>query len=592
MLASTISHAAHGGMLTSAYSYIRFSHPDQRRGNSLRRQLGRSQRYADAKGLRLDDTIQDLARSAFHNRHTVTGNLGGFLALVREGKIARGSYLLIESFDRLSRDEFWPAFNLISEIFAARIHITTLPDDDEVHEYSYESINKNPNLIHEVINDLTRGHGEAKIKSSRCRDACASQREDARAGIAKIPGRCPAWLIPVRGTIMVEVDGEMREKNATIAFEQKSDLVKVVRLIFEWTIQGMGMGAIVSRLNREGNPKFGKTGWHKRTVAELLHNREVVGFKQPRKMVDGISVTDGLPEIKDHYPEIIKRDVFYAAQGAIKSRHTGASGRTGDTYPNLLRGIAQCTECGKPLHYVSTAVGERNSPSTRYLICSRGKRSLCTNNTHYLYVQLEEELLTILPLIDFSRLVSHPNSDAARGEILAAQITEKSERLTALARRKVSPEIETVMDELTDELVALRRDLATFNENARIIEAQTNRDSYDEFLRLLDRLNDPALSADDLKLIRCRIAAELRRLIEVAVAEGDTITIKFKKAAHQRVELRIVDSVVERLDLWSRDMMHPDYPNNPMRIAVSFDRAVLLNPENELVGMFGQFVAA
>lgn len=122
--------------LAIAYSYIRFSHPDQRRGNSLRRQLNRSHRYCEQKRLRLDNTIQDLARSAFHNAHTVTGNLGAFLTLVRAGDIKPGSYLLIESFDRLSRDEFWPAFDLIREIFQARINIVTLPDDDEVHEYS------------------------------------------------------------------------------------------------------------------------------------------------------------------------------------------------------------------------------------------------------------------------------------------------------------------------------------------------------------------------------------------------------------------------------------------------------------------------
>src|SRR4051794_29842974 len=115
--------------MTIAYSYIRFSHPDQRRGNSLRRQLNRSRAFSTRRGLDLDDSIRDFARSAFHNRHTVTGNLGGFLALVREGRIEAGSYLLIESFDRLSRDEFWPAFDLIRDILRARIIIVTLPDD-------------------------------------------------------------------------------------------------------------------------------------------------------------------------------------------------------------------------------------------------------------------------------------------------------------------------------------------------------------------------------------------------------------------------------------------------------------------------------
>ncbi len=575
--------------MTIAYSYIRFSHPDQRRGNSLRRQLARSRKYADAKSLELDDSIRDFARSAFHNRHTVTGNLGGFLALVRQREIAPGSYLLIESFDRLSRDEFWPAFDLIRDIFKARINITTLPDEDEVHEYSYDAINKNPTLINEIINDLTRAHRESKFKSARCSDACEVQREEARAGIAKIPGRCPAWLIPIRGTIMVEVDGEMREKNATIGFKKNDKLVAVVKLIFEWAMS-MGVKAIVSRLNREDRPKFGPSGWHSRTVAMVLHNRAVMGYKQPGKMVDGIQVADG-PEIKDHYPCIIDPDTFHRVQGAIKARRTGAAaGRHGVKYPNLLRGITRCVKCGRPLHYAG--VSDKSSPSLRYLICSKGKRDLCENHRHYLYDRLEAELLTVLPLIDFSRLVQRSNSPAAHGEALAAEIAEKSEQLTALARRKISPEIETVIDELTDQLASLRKELATVNESSRIAEAMSKQDRYAEFVQLVARMKEPDLDESERFLIRSKLATEFRRLIDVVEAKDNTLTIRFKSAHHHRIEILLVDQLVKHLDGWGRDMSHSDYPNNPMEHHVRFDRDALLDPNNEFIGTFGQFVAA
>ena len=571
--------------MSIAYSYIRFSHPDQRRGNSLRRQLGRSRRYAEANGLSLDDTIQDLARSAFHNRHTVTGNLGGFLALAREGEIAAGSYLLVESFDRLSRDEFWPAFELIRDIFKARINLTTLPDDDEVHEYSYDAINKNPTLINEIINDLTRAHRESKIKSVRCRDACEMQREEARAGIAKIPGRCPAWLQPIRGVIIGE-DG--REKNATIGFKEKTELVEVVRLIFDWALAGLGMGAITSRLNREGRPKFGRTGWHKRTVAVLLHNPEVMGWKQPHKMVDGVPVDDGLP-IKDHFPEIIEPDTYWAVQGIIKARHTGAaSGRIGNTFPNLLRGIARCTDCGSPLHYIR--IGDE-FPSQRYLICAKAKRALCDNHTHYLYDGLESELLTILPLVDLSRLIRRTNSQAERGEALAAEIAAKSEQLTALARRKISPEIEAVMDEITDELTRLRADFVVWEDEQRIAEAQASQDNHAQFVMMVARLRDPQTTDDDRFLIRSCIAEQLRRLFEVLAAQADVLTIRFRPAPHQRVEIRLVNQMVESLALWSRDYNHPDYPDNPMRLLCRFSRDVLLDPSNDLIELFGQFTS-
>jgi DNA invertase Pin-like site-specific DNA recombinase len=515
--------------MTIAYSYIRFSHPDQRRGNSLRRQLNRSRAFATTRGLDLDDSIRDFARSAFHNRHTVTGNLGGFLALVREGKIAAGSYLLIESFDRLSRDEFWPAFDLIRDILRARIIIVTLPDDDEEHEYSYDGTNRNPALINEIIHDLSRSHRESKMKSARCGDACETQRADARAGLAKIPGRCPAWLEPIRGTIIV--DG--REKAATIAFKEKAELVEVVRLIFSLALSDMGVRSIAARLNREGRPKFGRTGWHHRTVAVLLHNREVMGFKQPRRMVDGVSVPDG-DEIPDHFAEIIDPDTFYAVQGAIKGRNVGASGRHGKTLPNLLRGIARCVRCGGALHYVGIP---GKSPSRRYLICSNGKRDLCENHKHYLYDPLERELLTILPLFDCSRLLAQPTPDTHRGPALAAQIAEKSEQLTALARRKITPETEVVMDELTDELAALRAQLAEFTLTARIAEVQASRDQFAEFVEMVGQMRRDEMSDDDRYILRAKLAQGLRRIVAEIVADGEKINIKLRSGGIFKIEL-------------------------------------------------------
>ena len=521
--------------MTIAYSYIRFSHPDQRRGNSLRRQLNRSRAFASRYGLDLDDSIRDFARSAFHNRHTVTGNLGNFLALVREGRIAAGSYLLIESFDRLSRDEFWPAFDLIRDILRARIIIVTLPDDDEEHEYSYDGTNRNPALINEIIHDLTRSHRESKLKSVRCADACETQRADARAGIAKIPGRCPAWLQPVRGTIIV--DGS--EKAATIAFKEKAEVVEVVRLIFSLALSGMGVRSIAARLNRKGKPKFGRTGWHHRTVAVLLHNREVMGFKQPRRMVDGVSVPDG-DEIPHHFPEIINADTYYAVQGAIKSRNVGAAGRPGKTLPNLLRGIARCARCGGALHYIGIP---GKSPSRRYLICSNAKRDLCPSRTHYLYDRLEQELLTILPLFDFSRLLAQPNPDIHHGASLAAQIAEKSEQLTSLARRKISPEAEVVMDELTDELVGLRAQLAEFTLTARIAEVQASRDQFAEFVEMVGQMQRDEMSDDDRYIFRAKLAQALRRIVAEIVADGKKLKVKLRSGGIFKIEMNFYNEI-------------------------------------------------
>lgn len=65
----------------AAYSYIRFSTPDQIKGDSLRRQAEKSAAYAEQHGLYLDTsiTIHDLGISAYDRSNITKGALGGFL---------------------------------------------------------------------------------------------------------------------------------------------------------------------------------------------------------------------------------------------------------------------------------------------------------------------------------------------------------------------------------------------------------------------------------------------------------------------------------------------------------------------------------
>ena len=90
-----------------AYSYIRFSTPEQEKGDSLRRQIEQSETYAQTHGLTLDDSLRltDRGLSAFHGIHRTKGALGEFHRLVEQGEIEPGSVLLVESLDRLLRDK-------------------------------------------------------------------------------------------------------------------------------------------------------------------------------------------------------------------------------------------------------------------------------------------------------------------------------------------------------------------------------------------------------------------------------------------------------------------------------------------------------
>ncbi|HWI26590.1 MAG TPA: recombinase family protein, partial [Stellaceae bacterium] len=103
--------------MTRAYSYLRFSTPEQERGDSFRRQTSMAEAYAVKNGLQLDErSFRDLGVSAFRGANAETGMLGEFLNLVRCEAIPQGSFLLVESLDRLSRNKPRKAVRLLESI--------------------------------------------------------------------------------------------------------------------------------------------------------------------------------------------------------------------------------------------------------------------------------------------------------------------------------------------------------------------------------------------------------------------------------------------------------------------------------------------
>ena len=136
--------------MRSGYSYIRFSTPEQARGDSHRRQLELSQRYAQEHGIELDTSLQlnDFGISAFRGHNAISGRLGSFLEAVETGKVKPGSVLLVESLDRLSRSEVMTSLNLFTQLLGQGISIVTLADS---REYTRESINDIGNLIYSLF---------------------------------------------------------------------------------------------------------------------------------------------------------------------------------------------------------------------------------------------------------------------------------------------------------------------------------------------------------------------------------------------------------------------------------------------------------
>jgi hypothetical protein len=74
-----------------AYSYTRFSTPEQAKGDSGTRQALAAERWAKERGIELDNelTLRDEGISAFDGLNVERGALGAFLRAVQTGEVPR-----------------------------------------------------------------------------------------------------------------------------------------------------------------------------------------------------------------------------------------------------------------------------------------------------------------------------------------------------------------------------------------------------------------------------------------------------------------------------------------------------------------------
>ena len=303
-----------------AFSYIRFSHPQQAKGDSLRRQAEAATDWCRRHGVTLDTTttLHDLGKSAFAKPRKGRGAddpmatfiepenlvnpdrraLAGFQALIKQRKIPRGAYLIIENLDRLSRDDVVPATHLLTGILLAGVRIVQLKPAEQVLTDKSDGY-----AIMMAVMELSRGHGESAMKSERIDAAWRDKMRRGRENGETITRRLPAWI--------EEVGGERRLIPTHAA---------VVRTIFEWAAAGYGLSSIVKRLTDEGVPSFGKSGkWVRSYVAHILKDRRAIGELQPRTRYGR---EDDGPPIANYFPCAVSEEMWLAARaGAAVRRH-------------------------------------------------------------------------------------------------------------------------------------------------------------------------------------------------------------------------------------------------------------------------------
>ncbi len=309
-----------------AYSYVRFSSPDQASGDSLRRQTdGRAEAFCKRHSLTLDTalSLSDLGVSAFKGKHrSDKHDLGKFLEQARQGRIPAGSYFLVENLDRLTREEIKAALSLFIQIQECKIHIVQLD-----LETIYKHDSTDPFDLMRAIMELTRGHGESARKSDLLGQAWGAKKANARENGSVETTRVPAWL---------KVVGRRKEKDHMVGgqFKRVEDRVAIVRRIFDLAIKGCGIALIVKQLTGEKVPTWGRSGvWSKAYIRKILTGRAVLGEYQPRR---GAKAEGEV--VANYYPAIVGVETWQAVQDAMKGRKD-PRGRTGEKVSNMFTGL-------------------------------------------------------------------------------------------------------------------------------------------------------------------------------------------------------------------------------------------------------------
>jgi DNA invertase Pin-like site-specific DNA recombinase len=336
-----------------AYSYVRFSTPEQIRGDSLRRQTDAATRYAALHGLDLDETLKfrDLGKSAYHGANEETGHLGNFLSLVEHGDITPGSFLLVESLDRLSRQKPRKAVKLLERVCEAGIVVVTL-DDGRV--YTDEVLDDDPLALMVALLVAARAHEESAKKGRRVAEAWGRKR--ANAASRPLTRLCPGWL---------------RLRDDRSGFDLIPDRAATVQRVFNMTLAGTGQHDIAKTLNREAVPVFGRgTMWHRSYVKKVLADPAVTGTFTPQRVarVNGKKVRIPTEPVEGYFPAAVDKETFDKV-ASISSGRGATIGQNG--MANILAGLARCPLCASTMTRINKGSSKRAGKP--YLVCTKAK---------------------------------------------------------------------------------------------------------------------------------------------------------------------------------------------------------------------------
>jgi len=418
--------------MKTAYSYVRFSTPQQALGDSLRRQVAAAEQFCKENGYTLDRslTLHDKGIRAFRGENIEIGRLGVFLGLVKAGTVKRGSALCVENLDRLSRAEITDALGVFLDLIRSGITVITLTDK---RIYNRESINRNPGELMASIVFLMRANDESKVKSVRVKEAYDQRKKAAKENDFKSLAWCPPWC---------DFD---KEQGYTI----NKGRAAIVRRIYDEYLRGNGPFRISRMFNAEKIPTLGHRGfrqyknttqqWYKKTIRDFLFDRRVYGYCE-------------FLDKENYFPAIIPKDKYNAVQNrlALRAQAEPTGGPT-EGQGNLFTGICRCSVCGSLMTKSSTRKHYKNKVTLyEYLVCDGARSGKKCSYRSVSYREFEREWLQAIRTDAYFKAMTKYNPQKEIEERLASMQGEivtndrQIEKLTRMILKDENPSVTLV----------------------------------------------------------------------------------------------------------------------------------------------------
>ncbi|EGQ7791711.1 recombinase family protein [Vibrio parahaemolyticus] len=332
---------------TKVYSYIRFSTSRQESGDSVRRQLEIARNYSEkVGGVYQDRSFTDMGISAFKQKER--DGLQMMLDMVEDGSVEKGSHIVIERLDRLSRQGISVTQQLITQIVQHGVLLYVAGDNMLLER---DSLNDLSTVIRvAVAADIA--YKESLQKSQRIKASKIAKKRDG------IDGRvtkkvCPFWL-------------QFDESKQKYVF---SDKLPTIQRIIELRQQGYGENRIAQHLNDEDIKPPRAAKWSPTTLRKMYTHPALYGaWQTTEKAENGQYIDSDL--IENYYPALLTYEEFTLMNP--KSKATTAK----DSGLNPFKGLLRCAKCGATMSRQTTKMrtGEKY---VAYRCTNAGKGIYC-----------------------------------------------------------------------------------------------------------------------------------------------------------------------------------------------------------------------